>query len=51
MTKYKAGDEVTLPRPNGRPRKYDEPCMRLRVPTRLEKQIIAFIAKLLQSKA
>jgi len=50
MTKYKAGDEVTPPRPNGRPRKYNEPTMRLRVPVRLEADIIAYIKKLLTKK-
>lgn len=35
------------PRPNGRPRKYNEPTMRLRIPVRLESEVVKFIKKLL----
>ena len=39
---------MTTKKPNGRPRKYNEPCMRLRIPVRLEADIVAYIKKLLQ---
>jgi len=39
---------MTTKKPNGRPRKYNEPTMRLRIPVRLESEVVKFIKKLLQ---